>query len=363
MEKKKVVHIVTAMSWRGGEQQVAYLLQELNEKLNQTVICMKGSAMEKFCLKQGFNCLSYPKRVKLDPSFAYFIKKVCNTMKIDLCHLHDAHAHTMAILSTVLFRNKTPLVLSRRVDFPIKKSFFSRFKYNHQIIKKIICVSKAIQEIIKPEIRNYSKLQTIYSGIDLKKFKNRSKKLRNELNLSDSEFLIGNTSALADHKDYYTYVDVAEKVLQLDCSCSFVIIGDGPMKEEIEQYVWDKGLNEKIYFTGFRTDLPEILADLDIFLITSKTEGLGTSILDAFACGLPVVGTTAGGIPELITNEINGIICPVADVNCLTSAIKKLIGDRDFCSRLAGNAYERVQQFAKEKTAEKTFEVYREVFS
>lgn len=362
LRKRKVLHIVTAMTWRGGEQQVAYLLEELDDQLQQIVACMKGSVMEEFCRKNGHDFVSYPKRIKLDPGFAYFIKRICSRLEIDLCHLHDAHAHTIAIMSTSIFRNNTPLILSRRVDFPIKKSFFSKFKYNHSAIKKILCVSDTIRKIISPDIHDRSKIKTVYSGIDLTKFKKRTNKLRQELQIRDETFLIGNTSALADHKDYFTFIDTAKKISEVEANCHFIIIGDGPMKQEIMQYSHDMGLDGKVHFTGFRKDLPEILADLDLFLITSKTEGLGTSILDAFACGVPVVGTAGGGITELIVHEETGLLCPVGDVDCLGQGIQLLKANPEMQEKLVNGASSKVSRFSKKETARQTFQAYDEVW-
>ncbi|MBD3660669.1 MAG: glycosyl transferase, partial [Arenibacter algicola] len=88
--KKKVLHVSTAFSWRGGEQQLAYLLDELNGEIEQFVLCAKGSAMESHCKKNGFNYYAAKKRSSFDLSFAKILKKLCRDLEIDLCHLHDA---------------------------------------------------------------------------------------------------------------------------------------------------------------------------------------------------------------------------------------------------------------------------------
>jgi len=290
------------------------------------------------------------------------IKKACLKLEIDLCHLHDAHAHTMAILAAGIFGNDISLILSRRVDFPIGKSFLSRYKYNHSAIKKILCVSNKIREIILPDIQEQQKLETVYSGIDIDKFNPRTGLLRKELELQDSEILIGNTSALADHKDYFTFMDVAERLLKNHDQLRFVIIGDGPQKESLIDYAKERKLGSKLVFVRFRRDLPQILADLDVFLITSKTEGLGTSILDAFASGVPVVGTAAGGIPELIENQKTGLLCPVRDVDCLSNAIEGLMDSPGLREKLVQAAGEKVKSFSKRETSNQTLKQYQSIW-
>jgi glycosyltransferase involved in cell wall biosynthesis len=341
---------------------LAYLLGELNDKIEQFVLCAKDSSMEAYCQKNGFNYYAAKKRSGFDLSFAKTLKKLCRNLEIDLCHLHDAHAHTFAIIATYL-GNQTPLVLSRRVDFPIKNNFSSKLKYTHPNIKKILCVSEKIKEITAPDIKDKSKLEVVYSGIDLKKFAKRGGKLRKELKLSEATNLIGNTSALADHKDYFTFLDVAEKVIEKEDKVHFVIFGKGPLEEKIKSYARNKKLNHKLTFLGYRADIPEVLADLDIFLITSKTEGLGTSIIDAFACEVPVVATAAGGIPELVENEKSGLLCPVKDVDCLTKSVIKIIHDQSLAKSLKKGASEKVKLFSKKQTAKDTLKNYTEIWS
>lgn len=363
MQKVKILHIVTALSWRGGEQQVAYLLDELREQVVQFVLCSQDSKMEAHCIKKGIEHFAQKKRSGFDLSYAKRIKTLCTKFSIDLVHVHDAHAHTFAILAADFYRNKTGIILSRRVDFPIKDKWSSRHKYNHKSIKKILCVSKAIQEITARGIKDKSKLETVYSGIDLDKFSQANGAFRKELNVREDQFLIGNTSALADHKDYFTFLDAAEQIALKNEAARFVILGDGPMKKEIQTYAELKNLQGKLTFTGFRTDVPQILSDLDCFLITSKTEGLGTSILDAFACEVPVVATAAGGIPELVLDGETGLLCPIKDVDSIAEAVLKLMSDKQLQTRLANGAKQKVRHFTKSETAKQTMHFYLKAIS
>jgi len=359
--KKKILHIVSSVSWRGGEQQAAYLIEELIDQVESIVLCSKGSEFEKFCIEKGIKYYSLRKKKRsIDLKYARWIKKICKEQSVDLCHIHDAHSHSYAILAATIYGNSTPLILSRRVDFPIKKNWFSSFKYNHPLIVKILCVSKMIQQITAEDIRDKSKLVTVYSGIDLEKFKKPKNILREEIKIPEQSFLVGNTSALADHKDYFTFIDVAEILIKKDPAYYFVIMGDGPMKEQIKSYAKQKNLGDNLTFTGFRDDIPEVLGDLDLFLISSKTEGLGTSILDAFACQVPVVATKAGGIPELVENNKTGLLCPVGDGKALSIAVGQLKEDISLRNKIIENANKKVQQFSKKTTAQQTLHQYNE---
>ena len=104
-----------------------------------------------------------------------------------------------------------------------------------------------------------------------------------------------------------------------------------------------------------------ILPELDVFLITSKTEGLGTSILDAFISEVPVVATEAGGIPELVKDEETGLLAAVGDYKKLAEQVLRIVTDKKLAGLIRINAKKKAAQFSKREMAEKTLEVYREI--
>jgi len=356
-----ILHISTPLSWRGGEQQLMYLYAEFKKKgLNQYVLCPFNSQLYKL-FPDKEKCITYKKKIFSDLFTAKTISCICKKNKINLIHTHDAHAHTKAILAALIFGNTTPIVVHRRVDFPVKKTFISKMKYNHRCIIAIICVSEAIKKIILPDIINKDKVHVVHSGIDLKRFPFQQKtgKLKKLLKIDDPIKIIGNTSALAPHKDYYTFVDTVSLITSQRNDVHFVIIGEGPLEKEIKNYVDIKNLSSYISFLGFRKDVAELLPDFDIFLVTSKTEGLGTSILDAFACKVPVVATQAGGIPELIENNVTGLLSEIGNPSQLSQQIGLVIANDKQRETLTENAFNKLQFFSKEATAEKILRIYR----
>lgn len=359
----KVLHLSSENTWRGGEQQIAYLLEETEKKGIQPIVaCKQGSAFETYVRSKGWQYFALPFKNSMDLRTAWNIKHICKEHKIDIIHLHSSKAHSIAVLSVAL-GNSSKLVLSRRVDFTLKDNLFSRWKYNHTSIQKIICVSDKIKQIVEEGVQDKRKCITIHSGIDLRKFSFQGNLdfFRNHYKIPPASPIIGNTSALADHKDYFTFINTAEILINQNNDLRFLIIGDGNLREEIKEYVESKELHHHIIFTGFVTNLAETLHELDIFLMTSKTEGLGTSILDAFASKVPVVATNAGGIPELVIHEETGLIAPVKDHGKLAENVSRVLNEPDLRDRLIAKAYDFVQGFSKEKTAEKTLAIYREI--
>ena len=362
----RTLHVSSAITWRGGEQQIAYLLDTLALKGHQQwVLCVKDSKMEAYCIKNKIPHYHYKKIASVNPLIGKKIDILAETLKIDLVHLHDSHAHTYACIAVSLFKMDVPVILSRRVDFPIRRNPLSKWKYNHPSIKKIICVSTFIQKVMTPDIKDPSKLTVVRSGVDLNRFKNSRKiSLHEEYKISKDKLIIANVAAIAPHKDYFTFVNTAALIAKNYNEVHFLIIGgDGGEEDDIKNLITQKGLENKITLTGFREDITDILPSIDILLLTSKTEGLGTSILDAQLCEVPVVATSAGGIPEIIEHEVNGLLGPPGNPAKLAVQLERLIISNSHRKALARNAKESVKCFSKETMTEQTIKIYKAVLA
>jgi L-malate glycosyltransferase len=359
----RILHLSSEKTWRGGEQQIAYLIDELQQHgIKNYVAARIDSVFEEHCKKNNIPCLPLPFRNSFDFQTALGIKKFCKEHRIDLVHMHSAKSHALGVIAGGL-GNTTPLILSRRVVFPPKRNFLTRWKYNHRMIKRIVGVSDKITEIMSSYVNDPSKCVTVHSGIDLQKFSQPPKinTLRTQFNIGPETTLIGNTSALEYEKDYPTFIRVIKALHDNNIRVKGFIIGKGSLKEWLTKLIQDLGLQDVIHLTGFRKDIDQILPALDIFLITSTEEGLGTSVLDAFAAKVCVVATDAGGIPEMVKDNVTGMLRPIGDITKLSEAISTLIIDRDLRQRLITNASESLKEFSKARTAEKTLAIYQQV--
>ncbi len=359
-----VLHVSTAKSWRGGEQQLAYLTTALNEfGVDQVVLCPVESPLSERMLDASIKVTTFKSRGVLDFNLARTIKTLCTSKSFDIIHCHDSHAHSATVLSAYHFGNRTPVVVSRRVDFPVSGNILSKWKYNHPCIHRMICVSEAIRSISAPAIKDTSKLTVVHSGIDLSKYQKQTgyRKLKEELSLNDSNKIVGNLSALADHKDYPTFLRTASEVIKSDPSVHFIIAGTGPEEKRIKKIIRDLKIEDHVHLLGFRDDVVEVMQSLDVFLITSVTEGLGTIVLEAFAAGVPVVATRAGGIPEMVEDEVTGLLTQPGDADSLAKATLRLLQDPALSQQLALNASNRVKDFSFQETARRTLAIYQEV--
>jgi glycosyltransferase involved in cell wall biosynthesis len=357
----KVLHLSSEKSWRGGEQQIAYLVEfSLLNEIEIMVCCRKRSAFSKWCSAHNIPFVEAGFKNGFDLSTILRIKQLARQQNIDFVHTHSGKSQSLAFLA-VKTGMKTPIIAHRRVDVPLKSSGFSNAKYNHRCTKAIVCVSKNIASVVKPKITFPDKIKVVYSGIDFNRFSQKPATgyLHKEYGIDPSKKLVANISALAPHKDFTTFIKVAKRVLTERNDCCFLIVGEGVEQLKLKNQINDAGLSNHIIMTGFRKDVALLLRELHLFMITSITEGLGTTVIDALYNGLPVVATRGGGIPELITEAKNGFLCEVKDAECLATKANLLLSDGALNKKLSENAVQGAQRFSRENMGRGVLEVYQ----
>ena len=360
----RILHLNSEKGWRGGEQQLVYLVESTEgQSVSHLVICHQQSALEKYCREHQIPHISLRLTKGISLRAAVTVRQICQTHKIDLMHVHGSKMHTIAVLSTLL-GNPTPIVLSRRVAFPVRKNFLTRWKYNHLAVKKIICISEAVKKVVRQSIVRPERLTVVYSGIDVQKFQSATGYLRSRYAISSNQLIVGNVAALSASKGLYTWVDTFENFLASSIPAHGIIVGEGDEREALERYIQDKGLQQHITLTGFLSNVPQVLPEFDIFLTTAQIEGLGTSVLDAFACHVPVVATRAGGIPEMVIHERTGMLADVGDTLALSSYLKKIAKHPHVRDKITHAAYQHLlNHFTKERMAQKTVDSYRSLLT
>lgn len=160
------------------------------------------------------------------------------------------------------------------------------------------------------------------------------------------ELLVGTVARITYDKDFPTFFEVARRVTALNPNARFVIVGDGYGDElsAARLEVQRLGLTDRLHFTGHRTDLKDVYASFDLFLMTSRTEGMPNTLIEAMALELPVVSTAVGGVPELVVDGKTGILCPRCDVQGLAESICHLLADKSLRQEFARSGRLRVEQ-------------------
>lgn len=364
----RVLHINTARTWRGGEQQVLYLALELAARhIPQIIVGQPDSELQKRCEFYRIPFHGVSMRGELDFFAVRQLKKVAETFRPNLIHAHTAKAHTLALL----FRRKEPgihVIVSRRVDFHVG-GLLSGTKYRSELIDHYIAVSHKVKEILISDGIDETRISVAHSGIDSKRFEELPdcEYLREEFSLKGNEIIFGNVAALVDHKDQTTLLKAfaelkREHADERISACKLFILGEGEKRKILEDLIVTNGLENDVFIPGFREDITAFLNLFNVFVMSSKEEGLGTAVLDAMACSLPVIGTRAGGIPEMIDDQ-GGILCEAQNPEDMARAMRQMLFDSDLRKAAGNYNLKKVEQFDYRRTAEKTLEIYRNVLN
>ncbi|WP_291493895.1 glycosyltransferase family 4 protein [Desulfurella sp.] len=331
----KILHLDTQKGFRGGEQQLIYLAEGLRELGIDSIIAAKDELYKK-AGAMGFETIDSSN-----------LKQLLGAAKqCDILHAHASKAHTLGVFLKLLTRK--PLVYTRRVDYKQKK--ISKLKY--LLTDKVVCVAKSIEKDLYENF--HIQAETIYSSVDFDLIDKVDIKKVETIKKQYGPLIIGNIGALTAQKDHKTLIDAAS---QLDKSYTFLILGEGNLKQELEIYAKQKGVNN-IVFLGFRDDIQNYLAAFDLFVISSQNEGICSSILQAFLFKIPVVATNAGGVSELIGDNQRGLIVPIKDAKKLSENIQRLILDKELSKKLANQAFEFVKDFNYKIASKKYLDIY-----
>jgi glycosyltransferase involved in cell wall biosynthesis len=282
--------------------------------------------------------------------------------KCRLVHFHDAHAAAVGGIAAALAR--VPLrVISRRVDFPLGRNFLSRRKYT-RAADAVIAISQGVKRVLVEGGVEAERVEVVPSGIDFSVYDQELPRdyLRREFHFSEGDYLVGIVAQLEDHKGH-TYLIQASKILKQHApKIRIIVVGSGSLQMELGKQAHNLEVDDIVYFLGFRKDVPQIMSSLDLFVLSSHLEGLGSSLLDAMACRLPVVATMVGGIPEVVIHRETGLLVPPRDPDALAEAILKLYLDRTFGSRLGERGYEVAhEKFSAEVMAGRIVALYEKL--
>jgi len=175
--------------------------------------------------------------------------------------------------------------------------------------------------------------------------------------------VVGNVAALAPHKSQRDFIGAAKILAGEFPNALFLIVGEGKLRGDLEARISGAGLGNRVILTGFREDPLEILSTFTCFVLSSYLEGLGTSVMDAQAMGVPVVATRTGGVPDIVEDGVTGLLVSPRDPEALAGAIARMLREPGMRQQLAKTALVRSRGYDYRQTVYKTLDAYRELVS
>jgi glycosyltransferase involved in cell wall biosynthesis len=356
-------HIDAGKEWGGGQRQSLFLARILKRRgLPYFFVVQPDSPLHQKAQEEELSVFPLRIRSEFDLAAVLRLARAMRRQKCLLAHFHDAHSVSVGSMAASLA--KVPYrVISRRVVFPLKKNYFSRRKYRKNV-DAIIAISDGVKEVLVKGGIDPNLITVIPSGIDFSPYEKASDSdyLRRELSFRPDDFLVGIVAHLADHKGHRYLIEATKILKEHSSKIKVIIVGGGPLYMELTRQAEKSDVRDIVFFLGFREDVPQIVGSLDLFVLSSYLEGMGSSILDAMACRLPVVATKVGGIPEVVIHRETGLLVPPRNSSALAKAILKLYDDRELTSRLGQRGHEVVhQKFSAEAMAEKIVLLYEDL--
>ena len=207
---------------------------------------------------------------------------------------------------------------------------------------RLVTVSDQVKrDLVDYGVARANKITVIPLGLDLEPFleaRSRRGEFRREMGLAAETKLIGIVGRIFPIKNHALFIESAARIAALDGAARFVVVGDGTLRPALEDQARQLGIAERVLFTGWRVDLPRIYADLDVLVVSSNNEGTPLSAIEAMATSCPVVATRVGGIPDIITDEVNGRLVLPGDAEGIANAVIDLLSDSGKALRIGANA-------------------------
>ncbi len=299
-----ILHTESSKGWGGQENRT------LNESIGirrfgvrVIILCQPGSMLEKKASAEGIEVRTCAMNKSYEIRAVKYILDVIGDEGVDIINTHSGRDSLLGGIAGRLSRRRPVIVRTRHLALPITS------KFSYKILPhRIVTVSEyvrnyLIQEGIPPE-----KVTAVPTGADINRFDPQKVNghLKRELGLKPDIPLVGTIAILRVKKGHHILLDAIPLILEKIPDAAFIFAGDGPQRQNILNKIKSLNVSDKVYMLGLRKDIPEILKSIDLFVLPTLQEALGTSFVEAMAMEKPVIGTDVGGVSELIKDGVNG---------------------------------------------------------
>lgn len=352
-----VLHTESSKGWGGQENRILQESLGLAERGVRTILlCQPDSELALRAQKAGLEVKTCRMRKSYDLPAIESILKIIKAEDINIVNTHSGRDSFLAGIAARLSRRKPVVVRTRHLALPItSKTTYSILPH------KIVTVSDYVRGYLISEGIDPEKVVSIPTGVDLRRFApDRAKgSLRSELGLTEDVPLIGTVAILRMKKGYHVLLDAVPLILKDVPEAVFVFAGDGPQRENISTRIAGLDVAKNVILLGLRGDVPDILKSLDLFVLPTQQEALGTAFLEAMAMEKPVIGTDVGGVREVITDGVNGYLVEPQNPSALAEKAVTLLRDKDLARKMGAEGRRIVEgTYTAEKMCQGMFSLY-----
>ncbi len=371
--KIRVCHLISGDLWAGAEVQAFTLIRSLSAvtDLNISVIILNEGKLAEKLREDGIEVSIINERKHNFFKIKSILARMLEGGKIDILHTHRYKENVLGglVKNRCEIKGLIQTVHGMQESFRGLKQLKMKFYMNlnndltRKRFSKVIAVSQDIAGRLREKFGD-QKVVTVHNAIDtsLIKISKSAEEIRRELGISEDRAVIGSVGRLVPVKGYDVFLKAANLILRKRPKTTFVIVGDGPLKQELCEMATSLGIGTNVIFTGFRDDVLDLVNAFDIFLVSSAHEGIPMSVLEAMAMRKVVVSTAVGGIMEIIEDNISGLIADPGSPNSLAERTLSVLEDHELRSNIERNAERRIgQEFSTERLRDRILRLYEEI--
>jgi len=376
MQKRKILQVIRPAEG-GMKEHFLSLLKKLNRNYFSLAVAgpISPTLTKEWDIPTYYLPIAPQVNLWQDLQSVLQLQKILQQEKIDLIHLHGSKTALLGHLAARLAKTQHTVFTAHNFILDNYRSqkqkwFFSRLEeYLTTSSSKIITVSQALAKELKQRQKIAApKVVTIYNGVELSRFQPGVPDLswKKELGFLENDFIVGTIARLIPEKGVQYLLEsalwIAAQRPQL--KINFLVVGDGPFRSYLEAMSRKMGLQERVVFTGQSEKVQELLKIMDVFVLPSLSEGLGIVLLEALAMQKPVIGSSVGGIPEIIQEGVNGFLSPPGDPLALAAKILRLLGNPLQRKKMGEAGRKSVEKnFSSEKMITETERLYLELLN
>lgn len=361
----RIAHVMYQLEVGGLERVVINLLKNLDaDRYHSFIYALKeGGPLAKELEAAGFAVYDLHKKDKVDISVFFRTAKYFKRDRIEIVHCHNIGALLYGSIGGKL-AGAAGTVYTAHGTYSAKKLGDSRFG-RYLPLDRVIAVSEDSRKaaLAAGRIRPQD-VETLPNGIDTGLFEVEVDvaAIKRELGITEGIPVLGIVARLSWEKDHKTLLDAMARLNSSGTRAFLVVVGGGPMEKELKDHMEEIGITESVFFLGERSDVPRLLQVFDVFVLSSTTEGLSLTLLEAMAAGLPVVATDVGGNSEVVVEGETGNLIGPGDSAAMADTLAKLIGNEDRVRSMGERGRERVNEKFSLKAMVRRYEsVYEEI--